>query len=280
MKELGRKLAKRIKGAAKYVKSDKLGILVCALLGVLSICQLSRLGANIALANADCIDWGLSFPRDGETPIGNSDAEMLKSLNAFFVGDTSKKIVCLTFDAGYENGYTTSILDTLKDKKVPAAFFLVGNYVSDNPQLVNRMSAEGHLICSHTMNHPDITKLSEAELREELVNLETLVAEKTDAELTRFFRPPSGKYSERSLDIVRSSGYTTVLWSLAYADWDNDRQPTAETAYEKLLPRMHNGAIILLHATGKTNSEILGSLIDRIREAGYEFAPLTELAVQ
>ncbi len=222
--------------------------------------------------------WGLSFRQEGAAPSGSAGTDTLKNYNACYLGDTSQKVLYLTFDAGYENGCTEKILDVLKKHNVPAAFFLVGNYMEKEPDLVKRMVAEGHIVGNHTMHHYDMSRLSDpAAFRKELTDLENLYREITGQEMPKFYRPPQGIYSEENLAMAKDLGYTTVFWSLAYVDWNNDSQPTKEAAFAKLLPRVHDGAIVLLHSTSQTNAEILDELLTRWKEMGYRFAPLTEL---
>ena len=222
--------------------------------------------------------WGLSFRQEGAPPIGNAGKDQLRQYQAAYIGNTNEKVLYLTFDAGYENGCTAKILDTLKEKQVPAAFFLVGNYIRRSPDLVRRMVAEGHTIGNHTMHHYDMSRLSDkAAFSKELTDLEALYKETVGQELPKFYRPPQGIYSEENLKMAQELGYKTLFWSLAYVDWNNDAQPTREAAFAKLLPRTHNGAVVLLHSTSKTNAEILGELIDKWKAMGYRFGTLEEL---
>ena len=222
--------------------------------------------------------WGLSFRQEGAPPIGNAGKDQLRQYQAAYIGNTNEKVLYLTFDAGYENGCTAKILDTLKEKQVPAAFFLVGNYIQQSPDLVRRMVAEGHTVGNHTMHHYDMSRLSDkAAFSKELTDLEALYKETVGQELPKFYRPPQGIYSEENLKMAQELGYKTLFWSLAYVDWNNDTQPTREAAFAKLLPRTHNGAVVLLHSTSKTNAEILGELIDKWKAMGYRFGTLDEL---
>ena len=222
--------------------------------------------------------WGLSFRQEGMPPIGNAGQDQLARYNAAYIGNTEEKVLYLTFDAGYENGCTAQILDVLKANEVPAAFFLVGNYIEKNPDLVKRMAREGHIVGNHTMHHYDMSKLSDkAAFSKELTDLENLYRDTVGAEMPKYYRPPQGIYSEENLRQAKELGYKTVFWSLAYVDWKNDDQPTAQTAFNKLLPRTHNGAVVLLHATSKTNAEILNELIEKWNEQGYRFGTLEEL---
>ena len=222
--------------------------------------------------------WGLSFRTEGQPPVGTADAASLSRYDAAYIGDTTEKVLYLTFDAGYENGCTAKILNTLKKHEVPAAFFLVGNYLEKNADLVRRMAAEGHIVGNHTMHHPDMSKISDpAAFQKELEDLETLYQEITGEEMSKYYRPPQGSYSEENLKMAKDFGYKTVFWSLAYVDWNNDSQPTKEQAFSKLLPRVHNGAVILLHSTSATNAEILDELLTHYENMGYRFAPVSEL---
>ena len=227
-------------------------------------------------ASAD--NWGLSFPAEGEAPVGNATAADLEQYGAYYLGDTSKKVIYLTFDCGYENGYTNQILDTLQKHQAPAAFFVVGHMIESAPEIVRRMVEEGHIVGNHTYHHPDMSAISDqVSFQKELDDLAALYQETTGQELSRFYRPPQGKYSVENLKQAQALGYHTVFWSLAYVDWNVDAQPTEEEAYSKLLPRIHDGAIVLLHSTSQTNAEILDDLLTKWEDMGYTFAPLTEL---
>ena len=221
--------------------------------------------------------WGLSFQTEGQPPQGPASTNLLAQYDAVYVGDAEEKVLYLTFDAGYENGCTAQILDTLKAHNVSAAFFLVGDYMERNPDLVRRMAEEGHTVANHTMNHPDMSGLTGEAFQKEITELETLYREITGEELPKYYRPPQGLYSQENLKAAQELGYKTVFWSLAYVDWNNDKQPTAEYAFSKLLPRTHNGAIVLLHSTSKTNAEILDQLLTNWEEMGYRFGTLEEL---
>ena len=222
--------------------------------------------------------WGLSFRGEGSAPIGNAGADQLRQFDTVYLGDTSEKVIYLTFDAGYENGCTAKILDVLQKHQVKAAFFLVGNYIEKNEDLVRRMVKEGHTVGNHTMHHYDMSKLSDkAAFSKELTDLEVLYKSVTGEEMPKFYRPPQGIYSEDNLRMAKELGYQTVFWSLAYVDWNNDAQPTKEQAFSKLLPRIHNGAVVLLHSTSHTNAEILDELLTKWEEMGYRFASIEEL---
>lgn len=222
--------------------------------------------------------WGLSFPQEGQAPIGPAGADTLANYDAVYIGDTSKKVLYLTFDSGYENGCTEKILDVLKKHEAPAAFFLVGNYIEKNADLVRRMVDEGHIVANHTMHHYDMSKLSDKDrFAKELQDLEALFQSVTGKELPKYYRPPQGIYSEENLKTAKELGYKTVFWSLAYVDWNNDAQPTKEQAFRKLLPRVHNGAVVLLHSTSQTNAEILDELLTKWADQGYTFESIDKL---
>ena len=225
--------------------------------------------------------WGLSFRTEGNPPVGNAGVAQLAKYDAAYLGDTGKKVIYLTFDAGYENGCTAKILDILKKHRVTAAFFLVGNYIEQNPDLVRRMVAEGHTVGNHTMHHHDMSKLTDPKaFQKELEDLEALYFDITGEKMAKYYRPPQGIYSEENLKTAQALGYKTVFWSLAYVDWNNDDQPTAEYAFSKLLPRSHNGMVVLLHSTSQTNAEILDELLTKWEQMGYEFATMEDLFTQ
>ena len=224
-------------------------------------------------------NWGLSFPGEGQMPVGNATADYLKQFNAYYAQNTQDKVIYLTFDAGYENGNTAAILDALKKHNVHATFFLVGNYLQTSPDLVKRMVAEGHNVGNHTFHHPDMSKISTKEAFEkELNDLETLYQQTTGQPMKKYYRPPQGKYSESNLKMANDMGYKTFFWSLAYVDWYEDKQPTKDEAFKKLLTRIHPGAIVLLHSTSKTNGQILDELLTKWEEMGYHFGTLDDLA--
>jgi len=248
---------------------------------VIALTPLLRGGETVtANGGAGSTNWGLGFPKQPNVPpTANASAEELQKLNTYYIGDTTQKTIYLTFDAGYENGYTPAILDTLKAHDVKAAFFLVGNYITSSPDLVRRMADEGHIVGNHTYHHPDMSKISDISMFEaELKSLEDAYRETTGREMPKYYRPPQGKYSENNLKQAQQLGYKTFFWSLAYVDWYVDKQPTADGAFSKLLPRIHDGAVVLLHSTSKTNTEILDELITKWKSEGYVFGTLEDLA--
>lgn len=229
-----------------------------------------------AITVAAAADWGLSFPNPGQIPDANNPPEYYAAHNTYFVAPTTEKTIYLTFDAGYENGYTEPILDVLREKNVPAAFFLVGTYIRDYPELVRRMVDEGHTIGNHTMSHPDMTALTDRDaFLHELTQVEAHYEAAVGKPMPKLYRPPEGKYSEDNLKLANELGYQTFFWSLAYADWNRDAQPSKEAAFAKLLPRIHPGAILMLHSTSATNAAIMAELIDAYHDMGYTFKCIT-----
>ena len=210
--------------------------------------------------------------------ISVNNQKFYEKYGAICLDTKGEKVIYLTFDCGYENGCTEKILDTLKSKKVPAAFFVTLPNVKDNPQIIARMINEGHIVGNHTMHHYDMSKLTDKEsFSQELTDLEKLFLEITGKEMPKYYRPPQGVYSQDNLIMARDLGYKTVFWSLAYVDWNNDKQPTADHAFSKLLPRIHNGAVVLLHSTSQTNAEILDELLTLWEQQGYTFYSIDRL---
>ena len=208
-------------------------------------------------------------------------ADELKKYNAWYVGDKSKNVIYLTFDCGYENGNTEPILDALKKHNAKATFFVVGHFLESAPDIVKRMEAEGHAVGNHTYHHPDMSSISDmTSFQKEMDDVASLYQTVTGKEMIKYYRPPQGKYSTKNLEMAKELGYHTFFWSLAYVDWNVDDQPTKEEAFDKLLTRIHPGAIVLLHSTSKTNEEILDELLTKWEEMGYTFAPLSELIAE
>ncbi len=223
-------------------------------------------------------NWGLGFGAEGTQPSGNASATELKQYDAYYVGDSKEKMIYLTFDCGYENGNTAPILDALKKHNAPATFFVVGHYLESAPDLVKRMVEEGHTVGNHTYHHPDMSKISDATaFKEEMDGVSNLYYELTGCEISKFYRPPQGKYSTSNLQMAKDLGYQTFFWSLAYVDWNVDAQPSHEEAMKKLTGRIHPGAIVLLHNTSKTNGEILDELLCKWEEMGYSFGRLEDM---
>ena len=232
--------------------------------------------SNVVLQETQ--DWGLGFSEKGQPPTGMASVEELKEYEAYFLGDTSKKRIYLTFDAGFENGNTEKILDALKKHDVKATFFVVGHYLETAPELIKRMVEEGHTIGNHTYHHYDMSKIADSEaFAKEIRSVEEKYEEITGQEMMKYYRPPQGKYSLDNLKMAKELGYHTFFWSLAYVDWNQDAQPTHDQAFEKLMSRIHPGAVVLLHNTSSTNGEIMDELLTKWKNEGYEFGTLNEL---
>lgn len=219
------------------------------------------------------------MPRtDGVQPAPEKDFEFVYGYGAYSAGSPEQKIIYLTFDAGYENGYTPKILDTLKAHGVTAAFFVVEHYIKTNPELVNRMVTEGHLVCNHSASHKDMASMSDFEaFKKELSDIEQTFYETTGKNMPKYFRPPEGKFSERSLKYAQQLGYATVFWSFAYKDWYVNDQPDPESAFKTIISRTHPGEIALLHATSKTNADVLDRVLTEWENMGYTFKSLSYL---
>ena len=222
-------------------------------------------------------NWGLGFGETGSQPSGTESAEVMKKYDAYYVGDSKDKVLYLTFDCGYENGNTPAILKALKKHNAKATFFVVGHFLKENNDLVKQIVEEGHTVGNHTYNHPNIVGMSKEKFESELTQVEDLFQEITGKEMTKYYRPPQGKYNVKNLQMAQAKGYKTFFWSLAYVDWNTDAQPTKEEAFDKLLSRVHPGAIVLLHNTSKTNGEILDELLTKWEDMGYHFGTLGDL---
>ena len=201
---------------------------------------------------------------------------LMEQYRGIWLGSSSRKWLYLTFDEGYENGYTPKILDVLKEENVPAAFFITGYYLQENPELVQRMLAEGHLVGNHTSNHYSMPELDQAKLIKEITSLADSYQGLTGQKIAPFLRPPMGEFSEASLWVTCSLGYSSVFWSFAYRDWETDNQRGKEYAYQQVMANHHPGAVILLHAVSKDNTEALAEIIRELKGLGYEFHPLTD----
>ncbi|WP_420842729.1 delta-lactam-biosynthetic de-N-acetylase [Fervidibacillus albus] len=223
------------------------------------------------------IHWGFKRAK-GEVPpeAGKTYDDLLEKYGAFYKGDPKKKVVYLTFDNGYENGYTEKILDVLKKEQVPATFFVTGHYLQSAPELAKRMVREGHIIGNHSWSHPDFTHIRDEKIIEELEKVKKKTTELTGQKDMVFMRPPRGIFSERTLKVAKDAGYIHVFWSLAYVDWNTDRQRGADHAYEEIMKQIHPGAVILLHSVSKDNADALERVIRDLKARGYRFASLND----
>ncbi len=220
--------------------------------------------------------WGFVRNKGAAPDVPVSQQETLAKYGAYYLGNTENKEIYLTFDEGYENGYTEKILDVLRDAGVPAAFFVTGPYLEGQQELVRRMIDEGHIVGNHTIHHPNLGECDDETIKSELDGLSEKCKQLYGVEM-KFLRPPEGAYSERSLAVTQSLGYKTILWSHAYKDWDVNYQLGADNAVKQVVPYFHNGEILLLHAVSKDNADALADIIAAAREQGYEFKSLVEL---
>lgn len=226
-------------------------------------------------------DWYFKPAKNNQPATTEPEYEaLLKKYDGIYIGNTAKKNIYLTFDNGYEAGYTPKILDTLKKEKVPATFFVTGHYITDQPALVKRMVEEGHIIGNHSWGHPDLSKVSDEKYEQELLKLKQAYTKLTGKKKMIYLRPPRGTFSERSLRLADEAGYVSVFWSAAYKDWVRDEQHGADYAYQHIMNRIHPGAIVLLHTVSSDNSEALPRVIHDLKKQGYSFHSLDELMAE
>lgn len=234
---------------------------------------------TVCYADSGC-NWYI-VKRGNEVPGFPENADEILKHGGIFIDnnavDSNEKKIYLTFDAGYENGNIEKILDIMREENVQGAFFVLSNLINKNPNLIKRMVNEGHLVCNHTSNHKDLTKLNDCEILANLARLEKQYKELTGLEMEKIFRFPEGRYSISALKLLYENGYKSVFWSMAYDDWDNGRQMSVDKAKAKLLSTTHNGAILLLHPTSTTNARILRDLIREWRDMGYSFGSLKDI---
>lgn len=222
------------------------------------------------------IGWGIKRKENHEQPdLGAYNRKTLEEFEGIGMGNSESKKIYLTFDEGYEAGYTESILQTLDECNITATFFLTAHYINTQEQLVAKMIEKGHIIGNHTVNHKSMPNLTLEEMQKEIMDLHIVVKEKFNYEM-KYLRPPMGEYSKRSLEKTKQLGYTTVMWSFAYLDYDEKKQPSVEEAREKIIDNIHSGEIMLLHGNSKTNAEVLKDVINEIKSEGYTFCSLDE----
>lgn len=265
----------------KALKKAWMGVFLCLAIGI-------WIGvANINVFSAgETFNWYCMRRKDHSQPQAESNMRFIEEYDGYYADKRhdamtdEDKVIYLTFDAGYENGNIAKILDVLKEEQVPAAFFILLHMVEGEEALVRRMMDEGHLVCNHTMKHRDMTKVTdEAAFRAELDGLNQKFEEKFGTRMANYYRPPEGKFSEENLKYAREAGYKTIFWSFAYADWDNNAQPSAERAKKLIADNIHNGEVMLLHPTSTTNAAILGDVIRDLKAQGFRFGTLDELTV-
>ncbi|MGO4889804.1 delta-lactam-biosynthetic de-N-acetylase [Anaerobacillus sp. MEB173] len=223
-------------------------------------------------------DWSFK-PNKTNEPVTTEPLydELLTKYGGYFIGDSTKKELYLTFDNGYENGYTAQILDVLKEKQVPAAFFVTGHYLKTEEALIKRMVDEGHIVGNHSWHHPSLAEVSDERLKDELEKVRDKFTEMTGIKEMNYLRPPRGIFSERTLALSNELGYTNVFWSMAYKDWEVEKQKGWKHAYDQIMKRVHPGSIMLLHSVSKDNAEALGKVIDDLKVEGYTFKSLDDL---
>lgn len=250
---------------------------------LLCVVQLGKGCVLPCFAQDGVYNWYCVHVKGHVQPCVGTELAFIEESDGYYIDHTHKtpdeddKVIYLTFDAGYENGNVEKILDVMKAEHVTGAFFILGNLIKQNTDLVKRMASEGHLVCNHTVHHKDMTKLDDAAFLEELHALEALYEEYTGNQMASYYRPPEGKFSRQNLSCARANGYKTVFWSFAYPDWDNHRQMSAEKAKAVIFENIHNGEVMLLHPTSATNAAILGEVIQRLKADGYRFGSLDEL---
>ena len=251
-------------------------ILLCAsLLG-------SMLGISCHAKDAS-YNWYCVHVKDHVQPRVGADLSFVEDLDAYYIDhkhqsfEDSEKVIYLTFDAGYENGNVAKILDILREEQVTGAFFILGNLITKNTDLVKRMAEEGHAVCNHTVRHKNMAAASDEALLSELHELERLYTEKTGYQMASYYRPPEGRFSRQNLACAKENGYQTIFWSFAYPDWDNNKQMSSEKAKKIILDNLHNGEVMLLHPTSSTNAAILGDVIKELKAQGFRFGTLDEL---
>ena len=235
--------------------------------------NLILVNANAELSNKK-VCWGIKRAKDHAQPdVGASNKSVLEKYGGMCLGKSDSKKIYLTFDAGYEAGYMEKILEVLKKNEVKACFFITAHYLNTQPELVKKMIDEGHVVGNHTVNHKSMSEISNETIQTEVMNLHTAIYDKFGYEM-KYIRPPKGEFSQRTLEYTKSLGYTTVMWSLAYDDWDEGKQGREEYGKSKVIENLHNGAIILLHSNSKDNSNILNDVIIEAKNMGYEFESL------
>lgn len=259
----------------------KIIIIIVFIIGISIVCSKNSINTNTVKTSGTInelsskkIEWGIKRNDNHNQPdLGSVNKRIIDEAKGIAMGNKESKKVYLTFDEGYEAGYTPKILETLSKNNVKAAFFITAHYVNTSSDLVQKMIDEGHIIGNHTVNHKSMPSLSNEEIKNEVMNLHEAIYNKFNYEM-KYIRPPKGEYSEKSVAYCNNLGYTTVMWSFAYDDWDENKQGREEYAKKKILDNIHNGAVILLHGNSKDNSNILDYCINEIKNMGYEFETL------
>ncbi len=261
-------------------KNIKTGAILIIAIMIISLSLWIRNKDEVVKTNANVsnkkIEWGIKRNDNHEQPdVGSENRRILEENNGICLGNSETKTIYLTFDEGYEAGYTEEILKILKQNDVKATFFLTAHYVNTQENLVKQMIEEGHIIGNHTVNHKSMPSLTEEEIKKEVMDLHQSVYEKFEYEM-KYIRPPKGEFSEKTLQVTNTLGYENVMWSFAYEDWNEEKQPDEEKAKNKILNNLHNGEIMLLHGNSKTNMNILDGVIKEAKNMGYVFKSLDE----
>ncbi len=253
---------------------------IYSLISLLCLISILSFSATEISAENKSYSWYCKRTADHSQPRADAELSFIEKYDGYYIDkrNDGKKMIYLTFDVGYENGNVARVLDTLKSEQVSGAFFILSNLVIKNPEIVMRMHDEGHLVCNHTSKHKPATSFETQEsFAEELGKLENLYTELVGEAMPKFFRPPEGRFSEQSMQFASSLGYKTIFWSFAYADWDDNNQPSQESAIKTIMDNVHPGAVLLLHPTSSTNADILKEVITLLRAEGYTFGTLQTL---
>ncbi len=255
--------------------------LICCLVIIFTVSVINVNGDTVQTSSTGVIsskkiEWGIKRADNHAQPdLGAENKRIIDEYNGICMGNGEKPYIYLTFDCGYEAGYTEKILEVLKQNDVKATFFITGHYLNSQPDLVKRMIDEGHIIGNHTADHICMPESTEGQIKEDVMELHTALYDKFGYEM-KYLRPPKGEYSEKSIAYTNTLGYTTVMWSFAYDDWDENKQGREEYGKQKILDNVHNGEVMLLHSTSKDNSNILDYCIKEIKNMGYQFKTLDE----
>src|SRR5699024_9040644 len=251
------------------------------IMAVLSLCLLiSMIVSGHSTVDARSFGWGYKKNTEHKIPEIGRYEEMLDRYGAYYADKSGDKVVYLTFDNGYEEGYTDDILDVLKEEDVPAAFFVTGHYVDSEPELVKRMVDEGHIVGNHSYTHPDLTTVTKDAMKKELESVQEQVAAISGQKQLTYMRPPKGAFNEQSMKWANELGYTHIFWSLAFVDWNTDAQKGGDYAFDQIMKQMHPGAIVLMHTVSSDNADALSKLIMVLKDQGYQFKRLDDMVLK
>ena len=264
-----KKMKKNVK-----IKLTMIALVIVSLISVISVKKEVPMITNAK--SEKTIGWGIKRENNHLQPdVGTQNKKILEENDGICMGRELEKIIYLTFDSGYEAGYMDKILNVLKENDVKATFFITAHYLNSATNEVEKMINDGHIIGNHTVNHKSMPSINNEMIEKEIMQLHQAVYEKFGYEM-KYLRPPKGEFNERTLQKIKSLGYKTVMWSFAYCDWDESKQPTIEEALKIITNNFHSGEIMLLHSNSKTNSEVLDTVIKEAKKQGYEFKNLDE----